>query len=269
MSGFGDLRDYHIHEVQWRQKKAARSARRIGVATYSDVRAWKPQLPESLCQYRVRSERVLAHQASQCFFDAQKLDLPVYQITVCHPDWYRPAGQLSVDDIHYVREWMTRRARALSVYGQQRMLGFVDVAWDDETAIGGVAQWCVHAHCLITVENHSVGKETIRPVFRTPPPATAYTKPVVLQLLEEDLDVQGAREYHSRALLLHHEQHRIRYPREGKSPGGRKRNLSAARDAELTSVVHQLGPRPFWILSGLRRGADGLRLHDGDGSARR
>lgn len=269
MPGFGDLRDYHTFEVQWRQKLAARSARRIGVATYSDVRAFKPQLPESLCQYRVRSERVLAQQASQCFFEALQVHLPVYQITVCHPGWYVPAGQLSVDDIHRVRGWMTRRARALSVYGQQRMLGFVDVAWDDETAVGGVARWCVHAHCLLTVENHSIGEETIRPVFRTPPAATPSKTPVMFQLLKEDLDVQGAREYHSRALLLHHEQHRIQYPRPGRQPGRKDRNLSAARDSELTLVVHQLGPRPFWIMSGLRRGADGVRLHDGLGSARR
>lgn len=270
MSGFGELWDYHGFEVQWRQKLAARSARRIGEATYSDVRAWKPALVDNLCQYRVRTERMVAQQASECFFDAQNAGFRVYQVTVCHPDWYVPAGQLSVDDINQVREWMTRRARALSVYGQQRMLGFVDVAWDDRTAIGGVAQWCVHAHCLTTVEKRGVGKRRIRPVFRTPPPPNALgNQPLKIQRLRTDLDILRVREYGSRCLLLHHQQHRIRYHREGKSPGARDRNLSAARDKELTSVVNQLGPRPFWILSGLRRRADGVRLHDGAGSARR
>lgn len=265
----GTLRDYWNYEVQERQRRAARTARRLGLIDLDERRSFHPRLPKNLCQYEVREERSLADAGSVCFFQALERGYLVYQLTIIHPHWFVEGGKLSPDDFRRVRNWVSRRARALQLLGQQRLLGCIDIAWEDRRALGGQALWSVHAHALLCVEKEGVRKEQIRPMFNAPPLPPGSGASVQLKRLRTDLDVLLSREYATSAMLLHRGQHRSHYLRSDGQPDVRKRGLSTAQDTELAQVLMQMGPRGRWLLSGLRLGAGGIRIHDGTGTERR
>jgi hypothetical protein len=265
----GTLRDYWNHEVQQRQWRAARTARRLGLIDLNERRSFHPRLPKNLCQYEVRAERSLADASPTCFFEALERRHRVYLLTVVHPDWFVEGGKLSPDDFRGVRNWISRRARSLQLLGQQRLLGCVDIAWEDRRALGGQALWSVHAHALVCVEARGVRKEEIRPMFHAPPLPPGSGASVQLKRLRTDLDVLLAREYATRAMLLHCGQYRSHYLSADGQPACRKRDLPTAQDTELAQVLMEMGPRGRWLLSGLRMGAEGIRIHDGTGTERR
>lgn len=265
----GTLRDYWNYEVQQRQWRAARTARRLGLIDLDERRSFHPRLPKNLCQYQVREERTLADAGSTCFFEALGRRHRVYLLTVAHPDWFVEGGKLSPDDFRRVRNWISRRARALRLLGQQRLLGCVDIAWEDRRALGGQALWSVHAHALVCVEAKGVRENDIRAMFNAPPLPPGSGASVQLKRLRTDLDLLLSREYATRAMLLHCGQHRSHYLGGDGQSACRKRDLPTAQDTELAQVLMRMGPRSRWLLSGLRLGADGIRSHDGTGSKRR
>lgn len=261
----GVLWDYRGHPIHRRQKLAARTARRLGLITLAQQKAHFPALPKNLCQQYVADERARGLQAAQVLIDAAKRNEPVFQVTVCHPAWMVEAGCLRPEVFKEVRDWVTRRARALSIFGQQRLLGCVDLAWQDRREVGGRAHWSAHAHMAVTVEGYDVAKDELHQAFHAPPLPPGYGPSVLVQPLSEDLDVLRATEYASRAMLLDVKRNHKYYSSGGK----RHRSLAALLDSELAEVYLAMGPKALWLLSGFRRSRDGIVVHNGQGSSRR
>ena len=257
------LPDYRAGDIARRNKHALKLAKKLGLVTASGISSGAEQLPQSLCQAVVASERMLAQEAMKRFAYAADEGQTVLFLTICRPEWTCDAGQLSPALISEVRNWMSRRARNLTVHGQQRMLGFVDIAWNDRSAIGLSSHWNVHAHVLFLIENNPpTPRRSVRSAFRCQGDGDRVAKPVYVRQARAGLDVFRVGEYNSRALLLEHHQRRRSYVDRNGQLQTRDMVLASAQAQELAAVVHQLGPQKFWILSGLRRKHGQIMLHD-------
>ncbi|HYC68897.1 hypothetical protein [Brevundimonas sp.] len=248
------LHDELPHELTRRNREAQRIAWRLGLSPKPARRFGTEELPPNLCQRLVAAERRLAVAQVYRFIDALERGDEVIFLTVCRPEWTCAEGELSTRLICDVRGWMSRRARNLARYGQQRMMGFVDVAWNDRSAVGEVSHWSVHAHVLLVVEGVREGaRQLCRSAFSCDGDGDRVLKPIVAKTLSTDLDVFRVGRYNSRALLLEHHQRRRSYRDRNGVAQTRDTKLTVTQAVELAAVVHRLGPKRFWILSGLRR----------------
>ncbi len=252
--------DYRGDAVAERNNAAKKVARQIGVISDEDG----AELPPSLCQRVVARERELAQQAMRPFYSQLENNRSVYFVTVCRPEWTCEAGELTAEHVREVSAWMSRRARNLSQFGQQRMMGFVDIAWNDRSAVGGAGHWDVHAHVLIYVDGlgRRRQKAQIKKAFACCGDDDRVMRPLVVKTPPTDIDLLNVSEYNSRSLLLEHHQRRRSYIGKDGRRKTRDAPLRKAELAELAKVVNQLGPRPFWILSGLRRKHGEILYHD-------
>ena len=252
--------DYRADAIATRNKKAAKVARLLGLMSQSP----KAELPPTLCQREVARERKLAQRAMRRFYRWLERGRLVHFVTICRPEWTCESGELTPELIRQVRAWMARRARNLSRYGQQRLMGFVDVAWNDRSALGGTGHWDVHAHVLVYVVgvNPRDQKGILRVAFACSGDGDRVMKPLVIKRPPTDDDLLRVSEYNSRALLLEHHQLRRSFIAKDGRPDTRDLPLKSVELAELAKVVHKLGPKPFWILSGLRRKHGRVLRHD-------
>lgn len=252
--------DYRGDSIAERNNKAKKVARQLGLISGQA----EAELPPTLCQKVVARERELAQQVMQRFYSWLEKGHRVHFVTVCRPEWTCAAGELSADRVRQVRAWMSRRARNLSRFGQQRMMGFVDIAWNDRSAVGGTGHWDVHAHVLVYVTGlgRRDQKAHLKKAFDCQGDGDRVKRPLVIKTPPTDIDLLNVSEYNSRALLLDHFQRRRSYV--GKSGRRETRDvpLKRAELIELAKVVHELGPQPFWILSGLRRKHGRVMKHD-------
>lgn len=257
------LPDYRPGAIARRNKYAIRCAKKLGLVTAAGIQSGAETLPATLCQSLVASERLLARAALLKFGVAADEGQTVLFITVCRPEWTCDAGQLSGAMVSDVRNWMSRRARNLAEHGQQRMLGFVDIAWNDRSAIGRSSHWSVHAHVQLMFD-HTPAKplSLVRRAFRCGADGDRVRRAVHIRKPPTGLDVVTIGEYNSRALLLEHHQRRRSYVDRNGQLQTRDMVLASAQAQELAAVVHQLGPQKFWILSGLRRKHGQIMLHD-------
>lgn len=263
----GDLMFHRFHdelpyELTRRNREAQRIAWRLGLSPKPSRSFGAEDLPPTLCQRVVAAERRLALAQVYRFIEALERGDEVVFLTVCRPEWTCGEGGLTAKQVGDVRNWMSRRARNLSQYGQQRMMGFVDVAWNDRTAVGEVSHWSVHAHVLIVVEGLKKGApELCRSAFNCAGDGERVLKAVFARSLRTDLDILRVGQYNSRALLLEHHQRRRSYRDRNGVAQTRDTKLTVAQSVELAAVVHQVGPKGFWILSGLRRKFGEIQAH--------
>ncbi|RYG87039.1 MAG: hypothetical protein EON59_08500 [Alphaproteobacteria bacterium] len=261
--------DYCNREILRRQKLAARAARRLGLVSIKTVKSKDPELPPNLCQHVVARERLLSQKAVKLFYKAQKDGTKVFFVTIIRPEWTRRSRDLKASIVKEVRDWTSRRARALAKHGQQRVLGFVDVAWDDRSAVNEPSRWSVHVHLIVCVEakRQKSAESWIRSAFNAIDPSGIIHTPVKVKRLKRDTDIMRASEYASRALLMDKLPHRRTYRDDLGERKVRKQTLPAKFDKELSSMVHILGPKAFWVLSGFRRQGDAIVLHDAKSGA--
>lgn len=250
------------YELTRRNRDAQRLAWRLGLAPRPSRRFGTEDVPVNLCQRRVAEERELATERVRDFVDALEAGGQVIFVTVCRPEWTCAEGQLSPERIAEVRHWMSRRARNLARLGQQRMIGFVDIAWNERASVGKVSHWSVHAHCLIYVEDQPNIRAEVRTAFRCTSDNDRVLKPVVVKSPSSDLDVLRISYYNSRSLLLEHQQQRRSYRDAAGVAQTRDAKLATKHAVELASVVNQVGPQSFWILSGYRRKFGKIVKHD-------
>lgn len=250
------------HQLTLRNRHAQRLAWRLGLSPKPARRFGTEDLPPTLCQRVVAAERRLALAQMRLFLDALERGDEVLFVTVCRPEWTCDKGKLTPALIQEVRNWMSRRARNLSRHGRQRMLGFVDIAWNDRTAVNQASHWSVHAHVLIVIEGCQRGSSRLcRAAFRCSSDGERVNTPVMVKRLKTELDVLVVGQYNSRALLLEHHQRRRSYVDRLGVSQTRDTKLTVTQAIELASVVHQLGPKRFWILSGLRRKFGKIEKH--------
>lgn len=251
---FNRIYDETPHELTQRNRDAQRLAWRLGLAPKPAPRFGTEVLPPNLCQRIVAAERRLALTQVFRFINALERGEEVMFLTVCRPEWTCLAGNLTADRVRDVRDWMSRRARNLARHGQQRMLGFVDIAWNDRTAVGQVSHWSVHAHVMVRIEGVRTGtRKLYRAAFQCDGDGDRVQKPIVVKPLATDVDIWRVGWYNSRALLLEHHQRRRSYIDHHGVAQTRDTKLTVAQAVELAAVVNELGPKGFWILSGLRR----------------
>lgn len=242
------------HQLTLRNRHAQRLAWRLGLSPKPARRFGTEDLPPNLCQRVVASERRLALAQMRLFIDALERGDEVLFLTVCRPEWTCGKGELNATIVQEVRNWMSRRARNLSRHGRQRMLGFVDIAWNDRTAVNQTSHWSVHAHVLVVIEGCRRGSRRLcRSAFRCISDSERVIRPIMVKRLTTELDVFRVCQYNSRALLLEHHQRRRSYLDRYEMVQTRDVKLTVSQAVELASVVHELGPKRFWILSGLRR----------------
>lgn len=241
---------------------AVKAAKRLGLPVMK--RAGFESPPQELCQLAVAHERAVARVASRRFRTATSKGRSVYFLTVCRPEWTCDAGSLSPTMVRDVVQWMTRHARNLSKTAQHRMMGFVDIAWNDRSGVEEDSHWCVHAHAIIRLKLSSRydAERPIKRAFACRGDAIRVKRPVHLARLATSDDVSRVTEYCSRAILLKFNRGRWSYVSEAGERGTRKVSLPTARQLEIDRVISQIGPRGFWILSGLRRKGDVIDLHD-------
>lgn len=257
--------DYRPHIIAERNARAEKVAVRLGLATKEGLESGAERLPENLRQEVAARERELASEALILFIKAIRRGQSVFFITVCRPEWTCGAGELSEAHVRWVRDFISRRARRLSRFGQQRLLGFIDIAWNDRRAIGGESHWNVHAHFLLVVEGGEASEEHVRNAFLCRGDGDRVIRPVVIKRPPTDLDVVKLGEYNSRALVLEHHQGRRSYvDREGRL-ATRDTPLNVAQLNEFAQLMHDLGPQRFWVLSGLRRKHGRIQRHDARG----
>jgi hypothetical protein len=252
--------DYRGDALAERNNKAKKVARQLGLIGLES----EAELPPSLCQKEVARERELAQQAMRRFYRWLERGHRVHFVTVCRPEWTCEAGELTADHVRQVRAWMSRRARNLSRFGQQRMMGFVDIAWNDRSAVGGPGHWDVHAHVLVYVTGlgRRDQKSQLKKAFACRGDGDRVKRPLVIKAPPTDIDLLNVGEYNSRALLLEHFQRRRSYIGKSGRRETRDAPLRKAELLELAMVVNDLGPKPFWILSGLRRKHGRIMRHD-------
>ena len=247
--------DYQPHRIAERNRHAKRVAVQLGLVSKTGVE----KLPQNLCQKNVAKERALADAPTRVFIDAARNGKPVWFVTICRPEWTCGAGELTEELIQDVRNWMSRRARNLSAFGKQRMLGFVDIAWNDRSATGGDSHWNVHAHVLIIVDgDEKVLNRDIRKAFACAGDGDRVRKPVFLKRPPSEEHVLKISEYNSRSLLLEHFQCRRSYYGKDGRLQSRDTKLSLTRQLEFAKLMNSLGPQRFWILSGFRRKAEAV-----------
>lgn len=258
-----ELPDYRPGAIARRNKHVVRFAKQLGLVSGQGIKSGAEKLPANLCQAAVARERELAQKAVVRYFaNPRDKGRRVYYVTICRPAWTCPAGDLSASLIREVSAWTSRRARNLAAIGQQRMIGFVDLAWNDLSAVRGVSHWNVHAHVLIAIEpNAPQDLEAIRRAFSCDGDGERIEKPIVIKTPKDSLDVFRVGEYNSRALLFEHHQRRRTYITRAGQRDSRDLVLARAQALELAEVVHEVGPRGFWILSGLRRKYGEIALH--------
>lgn len=246
------IRNRHAQRIAWRLNLSPKPASRFGAE----------DIPPNLCQRVVAAERRLAFAQILRFVDALERGDQVVFLTICRPEWTCDAGKLDASMITEVRNWMSRRARNLARHGRQRMIGVVDIAWNDRSAVGQVSHWSVHAHVLVIIEGKGSGvRDLCRAAFACAGDKAWVDKPIYAKVLKTDLDVLRVGQYNSRALLLEHLQRRRSYVDRLGVSQTRDTKLTVAQAMELATVVHQLGPKGFWILSGLRRKFGTIEKH--------
>lgn len=238
-------------ELEWRQNQAIRVARALGLMPRLPGYR-KESVPENLCQHRVNAERRLARWAChKMIASKRKNGGRLLWVTVARPEWTADRGKLGPELVHAARDWATRHARNLPRYGRYKMLGFVDVAWNNRSAVLGRSHWSVHVHFLLLVQFDQpyCVRKVVRHVFDCDGDEELVLKPLVIK---EAHTPAGAIDYASRALLLKLDRHRSTYSTEiGQNT--RDGYLSGDLAMEVEALVATLGPRPFWILSGIRR----------------
>lgn len=241
------------------EKIYADRAREAGIATNrAKCGGWRAR--HNLAADLAVNERALMQGLSRYFVSAMEDGQHVFFVTVCHPDWIRKRGKLSAALVGQVRAWLARRARRLSKHGQQRLVGAVDVAYNDKRAMGLGRYWCVHGHFLMAIPAASAddARALIRDAFNCPSD-NRISRAVDVRALAGPEDVEKTLRYASGAFALHDEntnsppRHRrlmswtlgSLYPAKAKLPLQRRR--------EFTRLMNELGPSKFWVLSGLRR----------------
>lgn len=249
------------HQLAWRNREAQRVAHQLGLAP-APIVSGPEQLPINLCQRRVAAERQLADARLIDFIKARSAGSEVVFVTVCKPEWTCAGGQLSTLVIAEARAWMSRRARSLARYGHQRMLGFIDIAWNDRSAVGGTSHWSIHVHCLIFVEGRARCRELVAKAFACRSDGDRVLKPVVRKYPATRADLSRVSFYNSRSLLLHHNQRRQSYINSRGVACVRDTKLRTYEILELATVVNHLGPQAFWVLSGYRRKQGAIHLHN-------
>lgn len=221
------------------------------------------QPPRNLCQQFVATEQRIADVATRRFKRAARRGRCVYLLTVCRKEWSCSAGSLSPALVKQVREWMSRRARRLAAFGQQRMLGFVDIAWNDRSGVGEPSHWAVHAHVIIRlkVPARYDAELMIKEAFACPGDPVFVRKTVDVPRLATEDDVQRASDYCAKAMQLDLSRGRWSYVNKKGRRNTNKVSLPRAREMEVAKLLNEIGPQKLWVLSGLRRRGDKVDLH--------
>jgi hypothetical protein len=245
-------------ELKAQNRDALKLARKLNLLHRDDH-----TLPQNLCQRVVADEQHIADVATKRFKRAVGKGRNVYLLTVCHPDWICPAGSLSPDLVIEVRDWMSRRARRLATFCQQRMLGFVDIAWNDRSGVDESSFWCVHAHVVIRLKLPEAydAERMIKEAFACHASKSEVQKPVHVARLATEEDVARASAYCAKAMQLQLNRGRWSYEDKRGRRGSRKVSLPTARQLEVGKLISLVGPQKLWILSGLRRKGDHIDLH--------
>jgi len=249
---------------QTRAEIAAHNRHALKLATLLGLRQIGDQHPpRNLCQRFVATEQCIADVATKRFKRAARKNRNVYLLSVCRKEWSCPAGSLSPALIKQVKEWMSRRARRLAAYGQQRMLGFVDIAWNDRSGVGEPSHWAVHAHVIIRLKIAARydAELMIKEAFACRADPIFVQKPVLVARLSTEDDVQRASDYCAKAMQLDLYRGRWSYMSKKGRRDTRKVSIPRAREREVAKVFSEIGPQKLWILSGLRRSGDKVDLH--------
>jgi hypothetical protein len=257
------LTDSHPKNIRLRQQRAAELAIKLGLVSARDIQSRFQSIPLNLCQKRVAQERMIAHNYVRQF--VRKLrDQEVFFVTVCRPEWTCGEGELSAALVREVRDWITRRARNLANHGQQRLLGYVDISWNDQARVGTESHWSVHAHFLVTIDTPPEynSKRLIRATFKCAGDGEKVRRPLKVQRPLTAARVRGANDYASRALLLDIDRSRCSHTLADGTLQTTDYNLTARRELEYAKFLSDVGPRPFLILSGLRRQGSRIVRHD-------
>lgn len=250
---------------QYRNKYALKVARRLGyLPTYQRGKP-SPPVPFNLDQFVVDAERDIARTASRRFRRAIKRGKDVYFVTILQSKWTCDATQLTPALVKSVRDWVCRRARNLSRTGQQRVLGFVDISWNYGTADPTWPHWNVHAHFIVLVKNtrgYDV-REVLKRAFQCDGAGSRALRPVDIKRIgAKAKDMRKVTAYCSKGLVLRASRGRWGYIDRNGEPQTKKGKTPTDRQREIDKVIAELGPRPFWILSGLRRRGAVVEAHN-------
>lgn len=252
------LADKTRAEIAAHNRHALKLATRLGLRQVGDRHP-----PRNLCQRFVATEQRVADVAIRRFKRAARRNRNVYLLSVCRKEWSCPAGSLSPALIKQVREWMSRRARRLAAFGQQRMLGFVDIAWNDRSAVDEPSHWAVHAHVIIRlkVAARYDAELMIKEAFACPGDPVFVRKTVDVPRLATEDDVQRASDYCAKAMELGLNRGRWSFVNKKGHRDAKKVSVPRKRELEVAKVFSAIGPQQLWILSGLRRHGDTIKLH--------
>lgn len=243
--------------LQERQQGAEQAAVRLGLLPRTRHSSRLP-VPMNLCQFAVHEERQRAQWVCDQLVAAKdRRGGELYFVTVARPEGTALQHQLKPDLIHQERDWVSRRLRNLGGFGHYRAIGFVDLAWNERSAISATSHWSVHAHIVVYVRFAEAYREgdVLHHVFNCESDNDRVIRPVVVKPIH---DTPGVMDYCSRALLLRLPRQRRTY-KAGSTQNTVDEYLTAALKLEHEALVANLGPRPFWILSGIRR--YGEKLH--------
>lgn len=240
--------------LERRQSEALRAALRLDLMP-KGLPARSAQVPYNLCQYAAQKERHYARQVCHKLIRSRRLKGGALNlVTIARPEWTVLADGLTPGLVHEVREWTSRRARNLTRFGRYRAIGFVDIAWNERSAVSETSHWSVHAHILVLVqfvEDYDT-HQVLRHVFGCEEDGDRVSMAIDVQLAHTP---PTAMDYCSRALLMNLPRQRWSYLTD-KGRNTWDQFLPRALQREFEALVAKMGPKPFWILSGIRRYGD-------------
>lgn len=263
--------DFDEHIIKERQQHALRLERRALRQPKRKFRYFAEEAPSrNICPRHAADERLLAEAVTERLSsEVEAGRLVGYFVTLVLPDWQYEGGTIPPESVSQIAAWVSRRARNLAPLGQWRLIGFVDITWNDRSDRGELSFWQLHAHFSVFVP---VGADrriraAIRAAFKPPPAdATTFGVPRVqcqIKPLRTPDDVRRVGYYASRALQL--ELNRRRFsPRQG---APKNVDLTRHQQDEMTHLFLRLGPRRFRILSGLRQRGGRIVRHNSTSAA--
>lgn len=135
-----------------------------------------------------------------------------------------------------------------------RLIGFVDIAWNERSAVLGTSHWSAHVHMLVLVQfaDQYAARPVLRHVFDCEGDGDRVLKPIVIKAAHTP---PFAMDYCSRALLLSLPRQRRTY-RTDAGQNTRDQPLPRVLQRRVEELFAEMGPKPFWILSGIRRYGD-------------
>ena len=240
--------------LERRQADAKRAALRLNLISERPHGVKEPAL-NKLCQYAAQRERRRARRICYNLIRSRRLKGgKLYFVTISRPEWTVLEEALEPKLVHTVREWTSRRARNLTRFGRHRLIGFVDVAWNERSDVQGTSHWSAHVHMLVLVRfaDQYAARPVLRHVFDCEGDGDRVLKPILIKAAHTP---PFAIDYCSRALLLNLPRLRRTY-RTYAGQNTQDQSLPRVLQWRVEELYAELGPKPFWILSGIRRYGD-------------